>query len=465
MLLVALSGCAKSVTTVHSDGGGNSDKDGAVGDGGVGSPCQTSEDCDSGLCLAVGLEFICSMPCGPCPDGTYCAHVDPQSAPPGEDIPPAGFYCLPDRYGLCKPCVGDMNCAFVGDRCLDLGDGNKVCGRDCSYDQTCPVGYECRENQCWPIGNTCDCTPERVGAVRRCEVTNTHGTCYGLEECFVAGWEGCDARDPGPEVCNGIDDNCDGILPSDELDNNNNGTPDCLDDCVPTDEVCDLVDNDCNQAVDDGDPLVMCGPTPHGTPACDAGQCVVGSCEPDWVDLDGDFGNGCECQVAMTGGRDCANADDVGSLDDTGQSVTRTGVLMQGDEVWYKVTTIDVPDGQSAPSCDNYHFRVVFLSNPGTAYLFDVIETDCSQTPVCTTMMLTDFQWYYNFRTGSTTQEDVNAKGECDCLAPPGVPGIGVNECTDNSTVYFIRVTRDSPNPATCEGFEIEFSNGVYPPP
>jgi hypothetical protein len=462
LLALALVGCAEGTTqgntnTTNTNSNSNSNNPGGLP---LGLNCSNSTECESNLCLVVGQELLCSKRCEgiPCPDGFYCAKVDVSNAPPGEPIPETGFYCLPDRGGLCKACGSDINCTFAGDRCLDLGGGQKVCGRDCQFDGTCPVGYNCQQGQCWPINNTCDCIPERVGATRPCQNMNSYGVCLGTQVCNASGWSDCDAPIPTFEVCNGEDDDCDGDLPSDELDNNNNGTIDCLDNCTPSTEVCDAQDNDCNGHVDDADPVVLCGAVAHGEPACLHGECVIGSCEPGYVDLDEDMSTGCECQLTTSGGLTCDVAEAVGPLSDAGagQTETRTGILQELEVRWYSVQAVDSPDS-GAGACDNFHFRVQLTQNPGSVYKFDVIETHCAGADACPNSIV-DFQWFTNFRLGTGE----NAEGECACS---DAPGENENECVDNSRVFLIRLFREAGTTLTCEPYEIEFSNGVYPSP
>lgn len=461
-LVSMITACAKS-----NPGTGNSNNvnnSNPPVDGGdrlpLGMNCSFSRECNSDLCLGVGQELLCSSSCqgDPCPEGFYCAHVDVQIAPSGEDVPPSGYYCLPDRGGLCKPCGSDINCNFAGDRCLDLGNGLKVCGRDCQYDGTCPVGYECRQGQCWPIMNTCDCIPERVGATRACQNMNEFGLCLGVQTCGASEWDACSAQIPSFEVCNGVDDDCDGHLPSEELDTDNNGTIDCIEDCQPTAEVCDSEDNDCNGEVDDGDPVAMCGAVANGEPQCLHGECVVGSCDEGYVDIDGDLSNGCECQLTVTGGETCTLAEVVGPLSDAagGQSETRTGILQEGQERWYYVQAIDSPDAGPG-GCDAFHFRAQITVNPSAVYKIDILGEHCAGDPECPAA-ITDFQWFTNFRDGA----DDTATGECPCG-----DGIQVNEnlCTDNTKVYLIRIFRQPGTALTCEPYELEFSNGIYPAP
>ena len=452
-----IGGCAKSYTSA-ADGGVNRPPDGSPGSGAIGDPCTSSSECESGLCLSVGAEFLCSMPCGPCPEGTICEHVEPSSAPEGEDVPEAGYYCLPDRLGLCQPCENKLDCPYPADDCITLGDGTKVCGQDCSYDQTCPDGYTCQDGQCRPIGDTCDCTADRVGAKRRCEISNDYGTCYGVETCYIAGWEGCDAREPAPEACNGVDDDCDGQLLPDEVDSDGNGVLDCKENCQPSAEVCDGEDNDCNGLVDDGGPEALCGEVPNGHPKCEDAHCVIDTCNDGFLDLNGDFSDGCECQVPETGGPSCDQAEDLGAMNDSGQRLVVRGILQEGQEAWFRVYAVDSDDAPG-PSCDTFHFRAYFTENPGDAYRLFVLDGSCDATGFCD-QAGTDFEWYTNYREGSGE----SALGECDCLADPTVNGDGYNQCTDNSRVFYIQVVRQPNTTVTCESFQVEISNGVYTP-
>ncbi|MAT55534.1 MAG: hypothetical protein CMN32_13740 [Saprospirales bacterium] len=71
------------------------------------------------------------------------------------------------------------------------------------------------------------------------------------------------AVNPGAaEACNGIDDNCDGIVPADEQDNDGDGYRVCDGDCNDNDanihpgatEVCNGIDDDCDGLIDEGAP-------------------------------------------------------------------------------------------------------------------------------------------------------------------------------------------------------------------
>jgi hypothetical protein len=143
--------------------------------------------------------------------------------------------CVPSLNNLCLPCLADAECGVQGDLCLPLGVAT-FCGRDCTFD-ACPDGYECREvttvsttaRQCIPANGTCDCTQENTGLTRGCRVSNDLGVCFGAATCDPqAGWLNCSAPTPAAEICNGIDDDCDGFV--DDQDHSiayPNGSADC----------------------------------------------------------------------------------------------------------------------------------------------------------------------------------------------------------------------------------------------
>jgi hypothetical protein len=190
--------------------------------------------------------------------------------------------CLTVSENLCAPCATDDNCQVPGDRCLAL-DGGTFCGRDCSAGNLhdlpagqCPPGYVCAaipggRDQCRPESGSCSCLPEDVGNARPCIRSNDHGSCFGQEVCQAdGGWSPCSATVPGPEICDGRDNDCNNYVDDvpgrgatctiDNAFGSCPGTLDCLAgqpglQCagqVPTAEVCDYVDNDCNGVVDDG---------------------------------------------------------------------------------------------------------------------------------------------------------------------------------------------------------------------
>ncbi len=116
----------------------------------------------------------------------------------------------------------------------------------------------------FPVGQACD-----DGKLGACLGTGAH-------VCNTAG-DGtvCDITNPGAmpgvEVCNGLDDNCNGLV--------DEGLS-CVMGCTPTGrDLCDGIDNDCNGAIDDDDPTVgtQCGTTDVGSCEFGVNACIGGS--------------------------------------------------------------------------------------------------------------------------------------------------------------------------------------------
>ncbi len=235
---------------------------------------------------------------------------------------------------------------------------------------------------------------------------STNATIYEVRLMFLDEIDGdgdgspfcadCDDADPNlspdsPELCNGADDNCDGVVPDDEIDVDGDGFSGCEGDCDDGNpgtlpggtEVCDGADNDCNGAADapggeddaDADGWLSCADCdddeaeawPGHPEICDGidNDCNGLADSGDESDLDGDTSPACaDCDDTDPGnfpgnaelcdGRDndcdgAANADPAGEVDDDGDGFR---------------TCVDCDDADPA-------------INPGADEVCDGIDNDC----------------------------------------------------------------------------------------
>jgi hypothetical protein len=302
---------------------GTIDADAFIEPGTFMSPCSSNRDCDSGFCVEGPQGMICTRTClaDDCPQGFLCAGIV-------NTFPDLVFVCLPLFGRVCAPCSTNAQCA--GGQCVELDDG-LYCSVPCSADEcpdpyVCTELLDENEESagsfCLPPSGTCQCRTPDEGFKRICQVANELGTCFGYETCDPEeGFVGCDARTPSPEECNGLDDDCNGIpddgLPGGEACEVTNefgictGTRTCggpqgwiCSAQVPGAEVCDGLDNDCDGVTDDpfkvGDKYAVmehCGACnrscidifPNAVPGCDATRdiprCIVVQCNTGFFKL------------------------------------------------------------------------------------------------------------------------------------------------------------------------------------
>ena len=185
--------------------------------------CSDSNDPTPGYCHSMypGAESSCTIGCvASCPEGYGCNAVG--NAGDSDLL----FLCTMEPDVSCASCQSSQDCLFDNARCVDIdaagGSPDLRCAFTCTEHSDCGQGYECLvldgagmdldSGVCVPVSGSCTCTGQETYEVvpAPCSKLNEHGQCHGMQVCASeVGWL-CDARTPTPEICDALDNNCNG---------------------------------------------------------------------------------------------------------------------------------------------------------------------------------------------------------------------------------------------------------------
>jgi hypothetical protein len=256
---------------------------------GNGKTCGGDGDCQSGHCCAGTCRECCSP--NHCPSSTDCKTWSCPTNQCVSENENDGTDCQRQGGpGLCD----DGECVAVecepGTTCRDAScQGSKLTqSATCAANGTCPAkveiecndGNPCTDNLC--AGGACQHPDKPDGESCNGGDTCCSGTC---QTCCPGSTRPCYS---GPNGTQGV-----GVCQAGEQTCQGNGTwgANCSGEVLPSDEVCDSLDNDCDGNTDGGD---LCS-VEHGTAACIGGECQLVSCDVGWADCEG--GPNCETQL------------------------------------------------------------------------------------------------------------------------------------------------------------------------
>lgn len=281
-------------------------------EGGFGCPCLGNGDCLDGLCIEGPDGNLCTSGCvEECPEGFDC-----RTASIGGSDPIS--LCVPRHTRLCRPCQSSVECQNPLDpspaACVADPDprGGSFCATSCAQ-IPCPDGYSCEDvdvsganaKLCIRTDGDCECRESwtNLGLVTSCAEVLGDASCSGTRVCGADGLTECSALPPVEEVCNRLDDDCDGV--TDDIapvacDNTNDfGTCSGVTVCspegdmvcgalVPGDELCNEVDDNCDGQTDES--FSDCLPAgcvesdgvyfETGSPTCVRGDCLYPNPRP-----------------------------------------------------------------------------------------------------------------------------------------------------------------------------------------
>ena len=228
--------------------------DGVIDEAGAGCLCddRTNQVCYSGAPHTLGVG-VCRGGTFDCVDGAWTACAG-EVLPSDEICDGVDNDCdglvdegLTNACGACGAATPREVCDGVDNNCNGLLDeGVRLpCGL-CSAEGLEEVCGDGSDNDCdGNVDETCACEGDSACYPGSDETRGVGACVEGTRDCDSSGefWGACvDFVLPQPEVCDGVDNDCDGLV---------DVTPDGCSLCTRNFEDCDFVDNDCDGLVDE----------------------------------------------------------------------------------------------------------------------------------------------------------------------------------------------------------------------
>ena len=227
-------------------------------------------------------------------------------------------------------------------RCLVSETDDSLCDlrdNDCDGSIDEDVDFDNDMINCGSCGRICSFAHASASCMMgACVIGSCDAGYYDIDGAMTNGCEyGCMPSTPPTETCNLRDDDCNGMV--DEGDPGGGascgtntgecvagtmrctgGSVRCTGETGPSLDVCNGLDDDCDGTPDQSFDLTtdvtncgMCGRTcsfPNALASCASGACVLTACMTGFFDADGSPANGCEYMCSFAGSEVCNGRDD-----------------------------------------------------------------------------------------------------------------------------------------------------------